>query len=824
MHNRSITVNKTVCRTPHDPRKDFSLANHSGPARREIAVPGPQGITFMPLAADRMIRIFLVFIAISASAAKAGEPNPQSDDVAPPESFNPEKRGHWAYQPVKPVDPPRVKNHQWVRNPIDSFILAPLEELGWSLAPEADRVALIRRVTYDLTGLPPTSREVTEFLQDSRTDAYERLVDRLLASPRYGERWGQHWLDLAHYADSNGFELDAERPDAWRYRDWVVKSLNADLPYDRFLLLQLAGDDVQPGNHEALIATGFCRCGPREVVGGNVIPEVKRQTELSEITGTVGSVFLGLTIGCARCHDHKFDAIPTTDYYRLQAFFAASELDDPPISSDSERKAFEEKEKKLQAKTAPLKAQLAQLEAPYREMLRARKIAMLSADERVVINTPESKRTPAQKKLAQGLQTSMRITWEEVAAAVAADPNPASFQRRESIKRAIHEIERTLPRPPAHAMALVDQKSKESDTFVLRRGDYKNRGPKVRPRPPGVILASQHSAAFTSASIVPSGDKTGRRAALARWLTRTDNPLTNRVIVNRLWQYHFGRGIVASASDFGVRGESPSHPELLDWLAKELTSRGWRLKPIHRLMVTSSAYRQSSQPNPKQKADDPDNDLLSRMNRRRLDAEGIRDAMLAVSGELNPRMGGPGILAPLEKEIKDLIFTEAEVVDLWPEDPDPSEHLRRSLYLFRKRNVRYPLLDAFDAPDTQSACPRRETSTHSLQALVLLNSEFAAGRAKVLANRVLHECGMNAENRIRRTYQLTLAREPKPNEVERAQSFLKTQTDRIRNQGQASQSFANGAAGYLHTNDPSEAAWADLALALLNSNEFLYVP
>ncbi len=723
---------------------------------------------------------------------------------APPETFGRDELGHWAYQPIHRPEPPSVKGSAWVRNPIDRFILAGLEEMGWQPAPEADRPSLIRRITYDLTGLPPTPAEVDAFVNDGRPDAYERLVDRLLDSPHHGERWGQHWLDLAHYADSNGFELDAERPDAWRYRDWVVRALNADMPYDRFLAMQLAGDELAPGRHEALIATGFCRCGPREVVGGNVIPEVKRQSELSEITGTVGSVFLGLTIGCARCHDHKYDAIPTTDYYRLQAFFAASSLEDVPIASEAERKAFAAAEKEVQKKTAPLRKEQAELEAPYREAIKKRKLAMLSAEERVVMKTPPAKRTAAQKRLAKGLETSLRVTWEDVAAAVAADP--AVHRRREELKRAIEEIERTLPRPPAHAMALVDHKSKAGvETFVLRRGDYKNRGPRVTPRPPGVILASRKGPSFTDASIVPAGEKTGRRSALARWLASPDNPLTARVIVNRLWQHHFGRGIVATPSDFGVRGEPPSHPELLDWLASELIAGGWRLRPIHRLMVTSWAYRQSSRANRERSSDDPENSLLSRMNRRRLDAEGVRDAMLLVSGELNPKVGGPGVLAPIEKEVEDLIFTEAEVVDLWPEDRNPAEHLRRSLYLFRKRNVRYPLFDSFDAPDTQTACPRRETSTHALQALNLLNSDFAAARARALAQRVLNERG-DEIGRIRSLYRIVLAREPRPAEVERARVFLQTQAGRIDGPGRQA------------------AAWTDLALAMLNSNEFLYVP
>jgi Protein of unknown function (DUF1553)/Protein of unknown function (DUF1549) len=757
---------------------------------------------------------FLVVVASLLAGDKPAGP----DSYAPPETFSEEQRQHWAYQPVKRTVPPEVRASRWVRNPIDRFILAEIEKLEMKHSPEADRAALIRRVTFDLIGLPPSPNEVEAFAGDTRPDAYERLVDRLMASPQYGERWGQHWLDLAHYADSNGFELDAERPDAWRYRDWVVHALNADLPYDRFLMLQIAGDDLAPEDHDALIATGFCRCGPREVVGGNVIPEEKRQSELNEITGTVGSVFLGLTIGCARCHDHKFDAIPTTDYYRLQSFFAASELTDQPIASKSEQDAYAAMEKAIHEKVAPLKQQQAALEAPYRAALRAAKMSMLSAEERHVVNTPEKDRTPAEKKLVAGLETSMRITWEEVAQAVAA--NSADHERRERLKREIYEIERTLPRPPAHAMALVDEKSKVTDTFVLRRGDYKVRGPKVAPRPLGVVLTSQRGESFPAA-ISGKGDRTGRRAALAKWLAEPGNPLTARVIVNRLWQHHFGQGIVATSSDFGVRGEPPTHPELLDWLASELTAGGWRLKPLHRLIVTSATYRQSSRSNPKLAADDPENSMFARMNRRRLDAEGVRDAMLAVSGELNPKMGGPGVIAPLEKEVKDLIFTEAEVVDLWPVDLDPTEHARRSLYLFRKRNVRYPLFDAFDAPDTQNACPRRSTSTHALQALTLLNSDLAAGRARALTTRIMREGGESVDSRIQRAYKIVLAREARPSEMERARSFLKAQAERIPQE----KSPAKALAGEVQPCDQVDAvAWIDFALALLNSNEFLYVP
>jgi hypothetical protein len=768
--------------------------------------------------------LFLLIGVGLLSKALAGEPTgSKPTEVARPETFTADQKEHWAYQPIGRPELPDVRKGQWVRNAIDRFILAELETAELTPAPEAARVALIRRLTIDLTGLPPRPEDVAAFLADTRHDAFERLVDRLLESPHYGERWAQHWLDLAHYADSNGFELDAERPDAWRYRDWVVKSLNDDMPYDRFLALQLAGDEIRPGDRDALIATGFGRCGPRELVSGNIIPEVKRQNELTEITTTVGSVFLGLTIGCARCHDHKFDAIPTTDYYRLQSFFEASELVDLPIAAKAEVEAYEAARKAVEKQTGPLKQQMAAIEVPYRKALAEKKHAMLTADERAVMAIPEKDQTAAQKRLVSGLRTSLRITWEEVAAAVAA--NPADHARREAFKRQIYEIEQRLPRPPAHAMALVDRTVKAPDSFVFRRGDHRDKGPRVSPRPPGVILASQRSPAFGPDSIVPRGDKSGRRSALAGWLTGADNPIVARVIVNRLWQYHFGRGIVATPSDFGVRGEPPSHPDLLDWLAAELISGGWRLKPIHRLIVTSATYRQATKTIPRLAEQDPDNTLLGRMNRRRLDAESIRDTMLMASGELNPKMGGPGVLAPLEKEVKDLIFTEAEVVDLWPVDPDPSEHLRRSLYLFRKRNVRYPLLESFDSPDAQFPCPRRETSTHALQALNLLNSEFIAGRARALAWRVLKEAGCGTGARIRRAYVIVLCREPSAAEIGRAREFLAAETQLLSKELRAGRPLWRPTGKGGGSIEPAEgAAWVDFALALLNCNEFLYVP
>jgi hypothetical protein len=764
-----------------------------------------------------MARLLALLVLVHALPVIADD---DAVGLAPPESFTEEQRSHWAFRPVARPAPPEVANASWPRNPIDRFILSAIEEMGFRPAPEADRISLIRRVTCDLTGLPPTPEEAAAFVQDARPDAYERLVDRLLASPHYGERWAQHWLDLAHYADSNGFELDAERPDAWRYRDWVVRALNDDMPYDRFVTLQIAGDEAEPGDADALIATGFARSGPREVVGGNVDPVVRRQSELTEITGTVGSVFLGLTMACARCHDHKFDPLPTTDYYRLQAFFAGAQLVEVPIAEKTEQEAYEAARRAIAERVAPLKAELAKLEAPYRKALVDRKRATLSEAERAVLAVPEKDRTPIQKKMAAGAQKALEVRWEEVAEAVAAQPR--DHAERERLKRAIHDLEVTLPRPPAHAMALIDTKKDCPETRVYRRGDPKNLGPKVLPRPPGVILAAQPADADGPPTAPES--KPGRRLALAWWLTRPENPLTARVIANRLWQHHNGRAIAATPSDFGTRGEPPDHPELLDWLASELVRNGWKLKPIQRLIVTSATYRQASDVrDARQQADDPENVLVWKHARRRLDAEALRDALLTVTGELNPGAGGPGVLVPIEKAIEDLIFTEAEVVDLWPETPEPSEHLRRSLYLFRKRNVRYPMFDAFDAPDTQSACARRSTSTHALQSLVMLNSPFVIDRAKALAGRVLGESDA-PDGRIDRAYLRVLGRMPSGLERRQARTFLTSQAEFLRDRNDRGRALARPT-GAPPDIDPAEAAaWVDFALAMLNRNEFLYVP
>ena len=703
---------------------------------------------------------------------------------------------HWAFQPPRAFTPP--PSHSG--NAIDGFLNARLRSEGLQPARIADRESWLRRVTYDLTGLPPTPAERAAFLSDSSPLARARVVDRLLASPRYGERWAQHWLDLAHYADSNGFELDADRPDAWRYRDWVIEAFNSDMPYDQFVILQVAGDEAMPKDPSAMVAAGFGRTGPREEVGGNIDPDVKRQGELTSVTGTVGSVFLGLTIGCARCHDHKFDPLPSTDYYSFQAYFAGAELKDVPIYAPEELDRSVAETKRINALIEPIAAAKSKLEQPYRDRLKALKEAGLTAAERAVRAKRKEDRTPEEQRLFEGTSSALNVTWEEVAAAVA--EHPADHAARESLKRQIHELEIQRPASPAHAMTFQEPSEQLPETWVLGRGNLKDKKRRVDPAPPAVLVASTSGWGGVPAPSPVRLDAThsGRRLALARWLTDPRHPLTARVMVNRLWQQHFGRGLVATPSDFGARGARPSHPELLDWLALELIRQDWHLKPLHRLMVLSDAYARSSEPGDSASAQlDPDNRYWWRMLRRRMDAEGLRDSVLAVSGSLNLRVGGRGVRAPLEPEVKDLIFTEAEVVDLWPIDRDETTHSRRSIYLHRKRNVPYPLLKAFDAPDAQTPCPERSISTHAPQALVMINSLFAQKSAREFAASLLGST-TQLQGRVEEAYLRCFARVPHAEEHRAARAFLTSGSD------------------------SEEDRWTDFTLALLNSNEFIYVP
>jgi cytochrome c553 len=775
-----------------------------------------------------------------------------------------EQRNYWAFR--KPARPqiPKVKNQPWVRTPIDAFILGKLEGKGLQPSPRADKRTLIRRVTFDLTGLPPTPAEVDAFLADRSPQAYERVVKRLLAGPRYGERWAQHWLDVVRFGETNGFELDAEREQAWRYRDYVVKSLNDDKPYDRFITEQIAGDELDPNSFEMRVATGFLRAGPQHVVAGNQDLAVNRQEWLTEVMFGVGNGVMGLTVGCARCHDHKFDPIPQADFYRLQAFFAASDNYDFKRPTKEQEQAYREAVKAHKEKLKPILDQISVIEKPYKEKLTTAKRSKLEPRFADALAKEEKLRSDEEKRLAKEAQSMLEIKWNELVASLSSQDR----ERRAALRRQMHDIELYAPEPLPKALAVADTLNPTPPMNILKSGDPHRLGDEARPRFPGVMLPKE---APPEAEIEPvqigEFKSPGRRLALARWLTGPDNPLTARVLVNRLWHYHFGRGIVATPNDFGRNGQQPTHPELLDWLAVEFMnptweagdgpmvrrddgatgrrgdgannpqsstrngrnpqSSGWSLKRMHELIVLSNAYQQSSTPSSGE-ADakakvDPDNKLLWRMNRQRLDAEAIRDAVLGVSGNLTEQFGGPSIKVPLEPEVYDTIFTEYEPDNLWPVHPDPRQHTRRSLYLVRKRNVRLPLLVAFDTPDLMGVCGARQVSVHALQSLTLMNSEFMLRQGRALARRVFKEAGADERAMISRLYELTFARKPRLDELRITQNFLKGQTAVIRDRIARGETVSKLEDLPKGVDEATAAAWVDLCLATMNLNEFVYL-
>jgi hypothetical protein len=637
-----------------------------------------------------------------------------------------------------------VRDAAWARSPIDAFILARLEAQGLSPAPPAGKSELARRAWFDLTGLPPPPEEMDAFLADESPDAYEKLVDRLLASPRHGERWGRHWLDLVRFAESNGYERDGAKSNAWRYRDYVIRSFNEDKPYDRFVLEQLAGDEIDEPTHDSLIATGFYRLGSWDDEPDD--RETARYDELDDIIRTAGGAFLGLTVSCARCHDHKFDDIPQADYYRFLSFFSGiKHADDLPL-------------------------------APAEEVERYRS-AMAEADSRVKALEKEAAALPGDAKEKKG-----------------------------EIQRRIEEINRA--RPPLYPAAMgIREEGEPPATRLLVRGNAREPGPEVKPGYPAVLTAME--------PVLPAASRdrksSGRRRALAEWIASPSNPLAARVMANRIWQHHFGRGIVRSPSDFGATGDAPTHPDLLDWLAAEIVDGGWRLKRLHRLIMTSSAYRMSSRGDARTVAADPENDLFGRFDLRRLEAEAIRDAVLSVSGRLNLEMGGPSVFPEIPREV---LHGQSRPGDGWGKS-DASQADRRSVYVFVKRSLVLPVLEAFDFADTGQTCAQRNTTTIAPQALTLLNGEFITGAAASFADRLLREAGPDPRRQVERAYRLALARPPAAGEAEAALGLLERQRALVMNGAPPGESPGD--------EEAARRALAGSCLVLFNLNEFIYV-
>ncbi|HEY8505512.1 MAG TPA: DUF1549 and DUF1553 domain-containing protein, partial [Gemmataceae bacterium] len=574
-----------------------------------------------------MRRLFLPLLLVGwfAPVSPAGAASPSDDAGA-----------GWAFRPAVPPPVPDVAGE--AVNPIDAFLLRRLRERGLDFRPEADRATLLRRVTFDLTGLPPTPEEIDAFLNDDAPDAYERVVERLLASPRFGERAALFWLDLVRFAETDGFKADDPRPTAWRYRDYVIRSFNEDKPYDRFVREQIAGDELYPGNPEALIATAMHRHYPDEYNAVNL--EQRRQEILNDITDTTAQVFLGLTMGCAKCHDHKYDPISQRDYYRMQAFFAAWWPAEAPLVGPEELAAYRAEREEWLEKTEELRRKLAEIEKPYRERHARKQRSRFPPEYAALLDVPPEERTPLQKQIAVMVERQVYPEGLNVAGQMKGPERERWRQMTEKLRAVAEE-----PGAPPRGMVFAEVGPTAPATRLLAGGNWRRPGEELKP---GFLSALGGQ----DAAVTPRAESTGRRAALAEWLTRPDHPLTARVMANRIWQQHFVEGIVRTPSDFGAQGERPTHPQLLDWLAAELTGSGWSLKHLHRLMVTSRAYRQGNGHDGAAAAADPENRLLWRMNRRRLEGETLRDAILAVNGTLNPRMGGPSVFPELPAELK----------------------------------------------------------------------------------------------------------------------------------------------------------------------------
>ena len=645
-------------------------------------------------------------------------------------------RGHWAFQPIRSPNVPKIAGNESL-HPIDALVLEKLTEQRLARNGRASRREYIRRVTFDLIGLPPTPDEIASFEQDRADGAEERLVDRLLKSPRFGEKWATHWLDVVRFAESEGYEYDRHIPDAWRYRDYVINAFNNDKPFDQFIIEQLAGDELLGGapvtvlddagtqkpeltarQHELYSAAIFHRLGPVRRNAGNPDIALSRNEVLTERTDIIGSAILGMTVGCARCHHHKLEPISQRDYYRLQAFLAGTQEHNLSLASVAEQKVWE-------ADTAKIKAQISDLQAKAKK-----------------VTGPEKNKLDAQ----------------------------------------IEDLVDQLPTPLATIPTIRNDAANRTAIHVLRRGVWEQKAERVGPRPLSVLVSPE-----TEELAV---DDTQPRLKLAQWLVSKDNPLTARVIVNRLWQQHFGRGLVKTVNDFGTKGDAPTHPELLDWLAASLRDNGWQLKPLHRAMVLSETYRQASTTGSIQAQQDPENRWLSRFSKRRLSAEELRDAMLSISGRIQHCLGGTSVSVPVDRELVNLLYRPAQ----WTVTKDPREHDRRSIYLLAKRNLRLPFFENLDAPALLTSCGRREVSTHPPQALELLNGRLSNDLAITFAARLQAEARDDMPQQVRRAFELALGREPSVAEVDRSLAFLREQP------------------------------MTEFTLALFNLHEFLVVP
>ncbi len=707
----------------------------------------------------------------------------------------------WPWIKLERPDVPQVQHQEWVTNPIDAFILAKLETKSLEPAPAASKRALLRRISFDLTGLPPTPEEMQRFLQDSSPDAYERQIDRLLASPHYGERWARHWLDLVHYGESRGGGVDRTYPHMWRYRDYVIRSFNQDRPYDRFIQQQIAGDDYRGYGNEGKIALGFLNLAVVLEGSGPVL----RRVILTDMVDTVGTALLGMTVACARCHDHKFDPILQRDYYRMEAFFA-------PVTIGPTEVPFVDYElPKQHAKEWGERAKA------WDQLLRKRK------------ELGEKTSTQFKKRLEAIHFTRAFHDLKDMAVPVSGAELSRAVREKILFTKAEHDLfdligkhgggfvnpnhpDRFKPMAYSAWETLGTENPISPTTYLLSGGNRKLREEEMEP---GFLSA------VTGHSDPVNLEEGKQRRLLAEWISSPENPLTSRVMVNRIWQHHLGKGLVATPNDFGKNGSGTVHQDLVNWLACEFIDRGWRVKQVHRLILQSNLYRQSVR-NPRYEEFekiDPDNHYLWRMNPIRLEAEALRDSILAVSGQLNPLMGGPPFFPDVDEELLELSAT-------WWEPSSPEERNRRSVYMVQQRSFVHPLMRVFDVANMNETCGARDVTTVTPQVFVLTNSQFVQQKSLQMAQRILAQVGLDASAQIERAFRLALQRPPSPAEKTESLAFL-AQPEPLMGMPAADGSVPRGLEKTrslaLEESSPGRAPLADLCLVLFNMNEFIFL-
>ena len=811
--------------------------------------------------------------APEAAPAPAAASTSSSGSAYKEKPITDEERKWWAFQKPERRPAPAVTDSRWGRNPIDAFVRDMMDKKGLVPAPEADRRTLIRRAYLDLWGLLPPVKDVEAFVQDPAPDAYQKLVDRLLASPHYGERWGRFWLDVVRYADSSGFEFDITVDNGWRYRDYVIKALNEDKPYNQFIVEQLAGDELDHPTYDSLTATTYYRIGPRVRFREKNYPSY-RYDYMDDMIRTTYQGFMGLSVNCARCHDHKFDPIRRMDYYRSVAAFWGYVDYNWPLAPKDKIAEQERLKKEAEKEITPLQQEIARIEKPYREKQREQQVQdalkKFPPDIQEAIKTPEDKRTPGQKLLvAQVLispedanpdmiQADLGATAKSKAQAKAnmvfgvaggegykraLKLNPEDEAKRKDLQAKIEQIMDRLPDPLPEADGVRDgdyrlspdglgdshipgtgrptydvkccfipqpgQKFEIPPVFFAAAGDDEKFNESTFPVQPGflAVLNKGNPPAAVDPPSRPDYVSSGRRRALAEAIASPDNPLTARVMVNRIWGWHFGTGIVGTPGNFGKMGMLPSNPELLDWLATEFVRQGWSIKQMQRLIMMSETYKMASafyQAEDLQK--DPTDAYLWRFPIRRMEAEILRDNVLDASGNLNLQAGGPSYFPSIPISLR--ADQPRGTWDLTKEGPDT---WRRGVYAYVKRGLKYPMFEVYDLPDLNVTCERRATSTVPTQALTMLNNEFMLMQADQFAKRVFKEAGSDPVAQVKTMYEIALSREPTPKEIDSNVAFLKKQQAHATTGGGASEESA------------ALSALTDLAHVTLNLNEFVYI-